>query len=155
MRYSLRSLGVIPVLLLAACNSDPTPAAHAPAAPEAIATTRQVMLGITAPTSDVVFQVGAKAPETDAEWEKVQASALSLAESAALLRTGPRAVDQQEWLKHCDDLITTAKAAAAAAGEKNVDKVLDVGNSIYEVCDNCHNKVHGRSPGRGRGRGNR
>lgn len=136
----LHSLGVIPVVLLAACSSDKAPTAAAAAAPEAIATTRQIMLGITAPTSDAVFQVGAKAPESDAEWEKVQASALSLAESAALLMTGPRAVDQQEWLKHCNDLISTSKAAAAAAGEKNVDKVLDIGNSIYEVCDGCHKK---------------
>jgi len=145
MSYCLRSAGALLVALvlpLAACHSGSTTAGAGPgsAAPEPIATTRQIMLGITAPTSDVVFQVGAKAPESDAEWEKVQASALSLAESALLLRSGPRAVDQQEWLKHCDDLISTAKAAAAAAGEKDVDKVLDVGNSIYEVCDGCHRR---------------
>src|SRR5688572_13635952 len=124
MKQSLHSLSVLCLLLLAACNSDPAPASHVQAPPEPIATTRQIMLGITAPTSDVVFGVGGKAPETDADWEKVQASALSLAESATLLMSGPRAVDQQEWLKHCNDLISTAKAAAVAAGEKNVDKVL-------------------------------
>lgn len=140
MSHCLRSLGVSAALLLAACSSGAPSASEAPAAPESIATTRQLMLGITAPTSDVVFQVGAKAPETEADWEKVQASALSLAESAVLLKTGPRSVSQPEWQKHCDDLISTAKAAAVAAGEKNVDKVLDVGNSIYEVCDGCHKR---------------
>jgi cytochrome c556 len=49
-------------------------------------------------------------------------------------------VDQGEWLKHSQDLIATAKVAAAAAHEKNVDKVLDAGNAIYEVCDACHKK---------------
>jgi hypothetical protein len=134
-------LALLPaVLTFAGCNSGQAPAVQATAPAEPIANTRQLMLGITAPTSDVVFGVGAKAPESDAEWEKVQASALSLAESAAMLKTGTRAVDQQEWVKHCDDLISTAKAAAAAAGEKNVDKVLDLGNGIYEVCDGCHKK---------------
>jgi cytochrome c556 len=140
MNHPLRSLSLIPLVLLAACNSGTAPVAQPSAAPQAIATTRQIMLGITAPASDVVFQVGVKEPETDAEWEKIQASALSLAESAQLLMTGPRAVDQQEWRKHVEDLITTSKAAAVAAGEKDVDKVLDVGNRIYEVCDGCHRK---------------
>jgi hypothetical protein len=134
-------LAMLPaVLILAGCNSGQAPAVQAAAPAEPIANTRQLMLGVTAPASDVVFGVGAKAPESDAEWEKVQASALSLAESAVLMKSGPRAVDQQEWVKHCDDLISTARAAAAAAGEKNVDKVLEVGNSIYEVCDGCHKK---------------
>jgi hypothetical protein len=155
MSHRLRLPGILSIpalaVLLAACNSNQTPAASTPAAPEPIATTRQIMLGITAPTSDVVFGVGAKAPESDAEWEKVQASALSLAESANLLRTGPRAVDQQEWLKHLDDLVSTSKAAAAAAGEKNVDKVLEVGNSIYEVCDACHKKYMAARQGENQG----
>ncbi len=138
MRTTIRSACVVGVLALAACSAKQAPLAAA--APEAIATTRQVMLGITIPTSDVVFQVGAKAPADDMEWEKVEANALALAESGALLRIGARAVDQGEWLKHSQDLIATAKVAAAAAHEKDVDKVLDAGNAIYEVCDACHKK---------------
>jgi hypothetical protein len=139
MRATIRSACVIGMLALAACSAKQAPVVAA-AAPEAIATTRQVMLGITIPTSDVVFQVGAKTPADDMEWEKVEASALALAESGALLTIGTRAVDQGEWLKHSQDLIATAKVAAAAAHEKNVDKVLDAGNAIYEVCDACHKK---------------
>ncbi len=137
MRTTIRSVCVLGMVTLAACSArEATPAA----APQAIATTRQVMLGITIPTSDVVFQVGARAPADDMEWEKVEASALALAESGAMLTVGSRAVDQGEWLKHSQDLIATAKVAAAAAHEKNVDKVLDAGNAIYEVCDACHKK---------------
>jgi hypothetical protein len=139
MKTAIRSASVVGMLALAACNAKQSPVVAA-VAPEAIATTRQVMLGITIPTSDVVFQVGAKAPADDLEWEKVEASALSLAESGALLTIGTRAVDQGEWLKHSQDLVATAKLAAAAAHEKNVDKVLDAGNAIYEVCDACHKK---------------
>jgi hypothetical protein len=144
MRTTIRSVTLLALVTVAACSAKHSPSQATVSAPppplEAIATTRQVMLGITIPTSDVVFQVGAKAPADDMEWEKVEANALALAESGTLLTIGARAIDQQEWLKHCQDLIATAKTAAAAAHEKNVDKVLDAGNAIYEVCDTCHKK---------------
>jgi hypothetical protein len=134
-------MGVLMALALSACAQESAPTAlAAPPPPEVIATTRQVMLGITIPTSDVVFQVGAKAPETDADWEKVEASALALAESGAMLTVGSRVVDREAWLKHANDLIASAKSAAAAAREHNVDQVLEIGNTIYEVCDGCHAK---------------
>lgn len=143
MKTQIRRVPVLVVLTIAACSAKeaPPPDSAAAAPPlEAIATTRQLMLGITIPTSDVIFQVGAKAPADDLEWEKVEANALALAESAALLTIGTRAVDQQDWLKHCQDLIAASKAAAAAAHEKNVDRVLEAGDRVYEVCDACHQK---------------
>ena len=136
MKNTMRSASLLVVLTMAACSAKPPP----PPPPETIATTRQVMLGITIPTSDVIFQVGTRAPADDMEWEKVEANAVALAESATLLTLGSRAVDKQDWLKHCQDLIATAKSAAAAAHEKNVEKVLDAGNAVYEVCDGCHAK---------------
>jgi hypothetical protein len=142
MKIAVRSATFLALLTVAACGSkESQPVATAAPPPlEALATTRQVMLGITIPTSDVLFQVGAKAPADDMEWEKVEANAMALAESATLLTIGSRAVDKQEWLKHCNDLIATAKVAAAAAHEKNVDQVLEAGNAVYEVCDGCHKK---------------
>lgn len=131
---------------LAACAQKHSEPAAAPAAATptpmlpALATTRQVMLGITVPTSDAVFGVGGKPPADDAEWEKIQASALSLAESANLLRVDGRRVDTQDWLEYVDALVATSQAAAQAAQDQNVDKVLDAGNRIYEVCDSCHKK---------------
>jgi hypothetical protein len=105
-----------------------------------LATTRQVMLGITVPTSNVVFGVGEKAPATDAEWEQLQASAMSLAESANLLKVDGRRVEAQEWLKYVDDLIAASRAAAQATQERNADKVLEAGDQIYAACDACHKK---------------
>ena len=133
MKTTVRSATLIALLAVAACSAKQSPThATVSAQPplEALATTRQVMLGITIPTSDVIFQVGSKAPADDLEWEKVEANAMALAESATLLTIGSRAVDKQEWLKHCQDLIATAMATAAAAHEKNVDKVLDAGNAV-------------------------
>src|SRR5688572_1017302 len=123
---------------VAACTSKhPEPAAAVPQI-EAIATTRQIMLGITIPTSDVLFGVATEAPKDDAAWERVQANALALAESGNLLMVGSRVRDQGDWIKHCKTLIETAKLAAQAAQEKNIDKELEAGDKVYEVCDGCH-----------------
>jgi hypothetical protein len=145
MRIAIRFLMVALFASLAACaakessSAAAAPAATAPAL-EAYATTKQVMLGLTIPASDVVFQVGNKAPADDMEWEKVQANAIVLAEAANLLMIGTRVVDHGEWIKDSQALITTAKEAAQAAQEKSVDKVLMAGDKIYEVCDTCHKK---------------
>jgi hypothetical protein len=142
MRTTNRALIVSLVGTLAACTAKQPEAPAAPATPplEALATTKQVMLGITIPTSDVVFQVGSKAPADDMEWEKVAANAAALAESGNLLMVGTRLVDHGDWIKNAQALIATAKEAGQAAQEKNVDKVLAAGDKIYEVCDTCHKK---------------
>jgi cytochrome c553 len=130
--------GLALLALCAACARTPAPVVT-PASPT-FATTRQVMLGITIPTSDFLFQLGDKPPTSDAEWEKVVASALVLAESGQMLLTGTRNLDQPEWTQRAQALIDAAKLAAAAAQEKDVERVLDAGNTIYESCDGCHQK---------------
>jgi cytochrome c556 len=143
MKTTTRALVITLIGTLAACTakeSAQAPAAPQPPALEAFATTKQVMLGITIPTSDIVFQVGAKAPADDMEWEKVTANASALAESGNLLMIGMRVVDQGDWMKNAKALTATAREAAQAAQEKNVDKVLAAGDRIYEVCDACHKK---------------
>jgi cytochrome c556 len=142
MRTTTRTALVAALGALAACTAKQPAVPTAPAAPalEAFATTKQVMLGLTIPASDVVFQVGSKAPADDMEWEKVVANAATLAESGNLLMIGTRVVDHGDWIKNAQSLIATAKEAAAAAQDKNVDKVLAAGDKIYEVCDSCHKK---------------
>jgi len=115
-------------------------ATRATAADDGHATTRQLMLGIVIPASDGVFGVGSKEPKNDMEWEVIEADAMVLAEAGRLLLTGGRAKDQGEWKKHSQSLIDTSLLAAKYAREKNVDKVLDAGNAVYEACDSCHVK---------------
>ena len=131
------------VLLLAACGSresGPATPAASTAGTEVLATNRQVMLGLTIPASDVLFQVGSKPPENDAEWDRVVANAVMLAESGAMLLQGPRDLHQPEWTQHANDMIARARTAAEAASRHDVDGVLAAGDSIYEVCEACHNK---------------
>lgn len=106
-------------VVLAACNQQPAAAAHpTPAAHESAATTRQVMLAMTVPTSNAVFAAAGEAPTDDAAWALAEANAVILEESAQMLKTGARAVDQPNWQQFSDALISAAAGAAQAAHEK-------------------------------------
>jgi hypothetical protein len=143
---SVRHLLVSLTFVLALSGCERQAAADGPqskpeaSALEAIATTRQVMLAMTIPSSDAIFQVGSAAPKDDAEWEKVQANAALLGESGNLLMLPPRAVDTAEWASSSRALIASAKVAQRAAQKRNVEELLEAGNQIYEVCDGCHKK---------------
>jgi hypothetical protein len=129
--------------LVAGCGRDagppPGPAAAAPSV-ETLATTRQVMLGLTIPASDVLFKVSDETVKTDADWERVVANAMMLAESGQMLLTGTRDLQQPEWRQQAAALVAASRTAADAALQKNMDAVLDAGNTIYESCDACHAK---------------
>jgi hypothetical protein len=136
------SMLCVMVVALSACSSGKAPEAVNAATPalESYATTRQVMLGLTIPASNLLFQLGDNTPKDDAGWEVVVATAMTLAESGNLMLTGTRDLHQPEWTDFSRRLIESAKKAAAAAHAKDVDQVLDAGNELYEVCDACHQK---------------
>ena len=128
---------------LAGCARETAPPGE-PAAVErsieTLATTRQVMLGLTIPASDVLFQVSEETVKSDMDWERVVANAMMLAESGQMLLTGTRDLQQPEWREQAAALVAASKTAADAALQKNRDAVLDAGNAIYESCDGCHAK---------------
>jgi hypothetical protein len=133
-------------LLLAACSPrsgelEQTVAAPTSTdAPQSTATSRQVMLGLTIPASEVVWGVGSKAPESDADWDRVAANAVMLAESGLMLMSGPRDLKQAEWTQYASDMVRHAGTAAEAAQKRDVDALLAAGDEIYTSCDTCHNK---------------
>ncbi|MEY2854797.1 MAG: hypothetical protein RL030_1929 [Pseudomonadota bacterium] len=135
--------GVLAAMLLAACSpKTPEQQKPAPSADGAVssATSKQVMLGLTIPASEVMWQVGAKVPANDADWERVTANAVMLAESGLLLMSAPRDPKQAEWTQFATDLVTHARAAADAAQKHDVDALLAAGDEVYQACDSCHNK---------------
>ncbi|HSU88534.1 MAG TPA: hypothetical protein VLL56_06845, partial [Terriglobia bacterium] len=70
---------------------------QAPVAPQVpfriVGTMSQLMVDIIYPTSNDIFYIVRKPPSNDAEWEAIQRSALTLAESANLLVMPGRARD--------------------------------------------------------------
>lgn len=110
-------------------------------------TVRDVMLALTIPTSDIIFNVAAPEDDPDAYWETIRANAMMLAEAGVLLKDPVRAVDNDEWMKEADALTAAAMNVAEIAKTRDVDKVFEAGFAVYDVCDACHNKyLQGKNP---------
>ena len=115
-----------------------------------VASVKQIMAAMTGPASTVIY--GAVAtnvtaegiketfPQNDEEWAAVGTSAAELAESANLLMTGGRAIDNGDWMKMSQQLVDASKLALKAANDKSTMGILDAGGPINETCDNCHAK---------------
>lgn len=133
-------LGSIVVLAAACGGREPAAPAAGAAAHEPLATSRQVMLGLTIPAADVVWNVGSEAPADDLAWEKVTANAVMIAESGYLLLAPPRHPGQPEWTEQAEAMIAAAKAAAEASQRRNLDGVMEAGDALYGACESCHDK---------------
>jgi hypothetical protein len=133
---------MVGIATLAACAKAPPP--PPPAVSEApfksVATVKQVMQSIAIPAADVVWAVPNETPQDDADWLKVENASLALAESGNLLMMEGRAVDHEEWMRQAGVLIDVATKAATAARAKDANKMAEIGDEIYAVCENCHKK---------------
>jgi len=79
-----------------------------------------------------------KYPQNDEEWEAVWAAAITISESGNLLMMAPRAKEEEDWMKFSADLVTAGVDAKKAAESKNPEKVLEIGEQVYNVCTACH-----------------
>jgi hypothetical protein len=111
----------------------------------AIATVDEVMDSIVIPASTAIFDAviysnGAlvQAPMTDEDWHMIRMQALASAEAGNLLMMTPRAKDQGDWIKHCREFTTASAAAANAAKDKDVARLLKAGGDLYTTCTACH-----------------
>ena len=111
-----------------------------------VGTVRQIMLGIVAPASDVIFAVPSKAPKDDKEWKTVQDSALTLAEAGNLLMMQGRAKDNADWMKNAKALLDAGSAAFKASNAKDAKALEDIGDKVEEACENCHTKYLPKPP---------
>ena len=126
----------------------PAEAAAPAAAP--VASVKQIMDGIVAPSATVVFEavgtivdatgIHEKAPSTDAEWAALGASAAALVESANLLVIGNRAIDQQDWTKMSKALADAGMQVLKATEAKDPMGVLASGETLNASCDACHQR---------------
>ena len=117
---------------------------------EPVAEVSQIMKGTVGPSSDVVF--GAveidvddkgtheRKPQTDAQWDTVRNSAITLMESGNLLLLPGRARDGGVWVEQSRALIEAGSMAAKAAEAKNAGGLLEAGRQINLSCDGCHNR---------------
>ncbi len=77
-------------------------------------------------------------PETEEEWLQVRLGAMALAESANLLIMEGRARDQEQWVELSQAMADAAMEAFAAAEAEDPQLVFDLGETVYQTCNNCH-----------------
>ena len=103
-----------------------------------VGTMSQLMVDIIFPTSDDIFYIGRKPPSTEAEWEAIQRSALTLAESANLLLMPGRARDQDKWVADSRLLLDAGNLAFKAARAKDYDAIVALNEQLVTACITCH-----------------
>jgi hypothetical protein len=140
------------LMLMSVCVAGCNPKAAEPPPPSAtrpefkpVVPLHVLMEATVTPASYAIFDAAVytngvleSAPKTDEEWEHVEHSALTLAESANLLLLPGRAMAGPEWTRWTHALSDAALAAAKAAEEKNVDAIMDAGGRVYDTCQGCH-----------------
>jgi len=113
-----------------------------------VGTMSELMIRIIYPSSDAVFYITTRTPETDAQWGELQGQTLMLAESANLLMMPGHARDQDRWMADAKLMREAAAAAFKAAKAKDVKALEALNDSLYQSCTTCH--MHYR-PNYGRG----
>ena len=78
-------------------------------------------------------------PKTDEEWKRTKDAATEVGRLARLLRTAPYAEGRgEDWIQISTSLEEVSKMAEQAAEDRDVEKVFEVGGTIYNVCSACH-----------------
>ncbi len=77
-------------------------------------------------------------PETEEDWLQVKLGAVALAEAANLLIMENRARDQDQWVSLSQDMADAAMLAFDAAAAEDPERIFDLGEVVYETCNNCH-----------------
>ena len=103
-----------------------------------VGTMSQLMVDIIFPTSDDIFYIVRKAPSTQAEWDAIERSALTLAESANLLLMPGRARDQDKWIADSRLLLDAGNLAFKAARAKDYDAIVALNEQLVTSCTTCH-----------------
>lgn len=140
MRTTISIAGVVSLFAVAAVGgqgaSQPS-AGNASPSMARVGTMSELMIHIIYPTSDAVFYISSRTPTTDAEWTALQASTLTLAESANLLMM-PGRTRAGQWNADSRLMLDAAWGAFKAAKAKNLEGVEAVSDQLYESCVSCH-----------------
>jgi hypothetical protein len=101
-------------------------------------TVSELMVQVVYPTSDAVFYIETRTPETEAGWTELQAKLLMLAESANLLMMQGRARDQDRWMKDAKLMLDAGTAAYRAARRRDVPAIAAASEPLLTSCITCH-----------------
>jgi hypothetical protein len=113
--------------------------AAAPAGGAEPTTVLDVMMMMTVPASNAIFEI-ADPPKTDEAWRAIRAQAARLADSGELLLAPSRARDKGEWVTQVRSYVGVATAAVKAADAKNFDALVAASDALADTCVECHKR---------------
>lgn len=96
------------------------------------------MVHLIRPTSDAVFYITSRTPETSEAWTTLQAQTLTLAESANLLLLPAHARGRAQWVADTRLMLEAGKKAFAAAKAKDLAALEALNDELYQSCVTCH-----------------
>ena len=103
------------------------------------ATMKQIMLDLIHPASnEILLSINRGGPKDEKDWTAVRHSAITLAESGALLLRRAPAHDLAEWTKDAKLLADAGAAAYKAAQNKDAAALAAVAAPLDQSCTVCH-----------------
>jgi hypothetical protein len=144
----LRSMVILMVVLLAACEKAPVAVEQA-VNYEIVTDVHHTMELILDPAADVIWSSAGTIitsegrtelhPTTDEGWLAVESAAAVVAESANLLIMPGRSAGA-DWDEYAAGLRVAGKLAMKASLDQDPEALFDAGGQIYQVCKACHNQ---------------
>ena len=128
MKIFAVSIAVAASLAQAASDRPPT---------RNVGTMSDLMVKIIYPTSDALFYIESRTPNTESEWTALEGQALMLAESANLLMM-PGRTRPGQWDADSRMMLYAAWGAFKAAKARSLEGVEAVSDQLYESCVSCH-----------------
>jgi hypothetical protein len=104
------------------------------------ASVKEVMISVTIPASDVIFDAASNPPDNDAKWATLRESADTLAASGRLLMTPALARDTTTWMEMARAMVTQAEATLKVADAKARDRLDQASDAVYATCKACHER---------------
>ena len=105
-----------------------------------VTTVKEVMLVLTIPGSEVVFQGASEPPTKAAQWTTMRKEAAPLIESADLMLTSKFAVDSDEWRQFAREHRTSVADAIKAIEKKDIKALENASDALYQTCETCHKR---------------
>jgi cytochrome c556 len=132
--------------------------AQAPATftPKPFGNLKQVMRSVPYPNSNIIFDVQGKVPKDEAEWKAVENAAMAIAETANLITLRgrlredgkPVPVQNADWNKFAQGLVTAGQACYKAAQSKSQEAVSNCSDQLSDSCSNCHEVYRDKPQGK-------
>jgi hypothetical protein len=132
--------------------SAPRPPAAAPGAAERpVGTMSELMVHLIRPTSDAVFYITSRTPDTPEAWEVLQTQTLALAEAGTLLMLPAHARGRSRWVDDARLMREAGRKAFVAAKARDVAALEALNDELYQSCTTCHEHFrpgYAKRPGR-------